>query len=176
MVALLRGVNVGGATKVPMADLRRVVTDSGFGDVRTYVNSGNVVLTSPDPDTGAVAARLRAACADAFPAVRPDVVVRTAEELRGVVAGNPFLDRDDDPTHHHVVFLAGPGPAAAPDLDLAPFHPEDLAVRGREVYLFLPGGMGRSRLAQRLASLQGPAGTARNWRTVTTLSAMADGR
>lgn len=175
VVALLRGVNVGGATKVPMADLRRVVAGCGYGDVRTYVNSGNVVLDAGDADPQGVADRLRAACADAFPAVRPDVVVRTADELRVVVAGNPFLDRDDDPTHHHVVFLPGTERATVPELDLTPYHPEDLAVGEREVYLFLPGGMGRSRLAQRLAALPGPAGTARNWRTVTTLLAMADG-
>ncbi len=173
MVALLRGVNVGGATKVPMVDLRRVVADCGYGDVRTYVNSGNVVLTADDPDPGAVAARLQAACAEAFPA-RPDVVVRTRDELRAVVAANPFLDRDGDPTHHHVVFLPGQDPPVAPDLDIAAFHPEDLALGGREVYLYLPFGMGRSALATRLAARTGERGTARNWRTVTTLASLAD--
>ncbi|QCB93095.1 DUF1697 domain-containing protein [Cellulomonas shaoxiangyii] len=173
MVALLRGVNVGPSTRVPMAELRRVVAACGYGEVRTYVNSGNVVLTSDDPDQDAVAARLRDACAGAFP-VRPDVVVRTRDELHAVVAANPFLDRDEDPTHHHVVFLPGRDRAALPDLDIASFHPEDLAAGEREVYLYLPHGMGRSALAARLAALKGPRGTARNWRTVTTLAAMAD--
>lgn len=173
MVALLRGVNVGASTRVPMADLRRVVADCGYGDVRTYVNSGNVVLTADDPDPHAVAARLTAACAQAFP-VRPDVLVRTREELRAVVAANPFLERDDDPTHHHVVFLPGRDRAVLPDLDRAAFLPEDLAAGEREVYLYLPHGMGRSALADRLARVKEPRGTARNWRTVTTLAAMAD--
>ncbi|UZN01982.1 DUF1697 domain-containing protein [Cellulomonas sp. S1-8] len=171
MVALLRGVNVGGATKVPMVDLRRVVADAGYGDVRTYVNSGNVLLTTDATDTDEVAATLRAACAAAF-AVGPDVIVRTRDELHAVVAGNPFLDRDDDPTHHHVVFLPGRETARLPDVDVTP--PEDLAAAGREVYLFLPHGMGRSPLAARLARQPGPVGTARNWRTVTTLARMAD--
>ena len=171
MVALLRGVNVGGATRVPMADLRRIVAETGYRDARTYVNSGNVVLTADAGDTEQVAARLRAACAVAFPCA-PDVVVRTREELRGVVDGNPFLDRDDDPTHHHVVFLPGAAPARAPEVAVTP--PEDLAPRGRDLYLYLPDGMGRSRLAARLAGRSGPGGTARNWRTVTTLAAMAD--
>ncbi|MFC8192992.1 DUF1697 domain-containing protein [Cellulomonas sp. NPDC057328] len=173
MVALLRGVNVGASTKVPMADLRRVVAGCGYGDVRTYVNSGNVVLTADDPDPDAVADRLRAACAEAFP-VRPDVVVRTRDELHAVVAANPFLDRDDDPTHHHVVFLPGHDRPVAPDLDVAAFHPEDLALGAREVYLYLPFGMGRSALATRLAARKGERGTARNWRTVTTLASLAD--
>lgn len=174
MVALLRGVNVGGTTRVPMADLRRVVTDAGYGDVRTYVNSGNVVLTTDGTDTDAVAATLQAACARAFPAA-PDVLVRTREELHGVVAANPFLDRDDDPTHHHVVFLPGRGPARVPDVEVT--APEDLAAAGREVYLYLPHGMGRSELADRLARdarRTGARGTARNWRTVTALVALAD--
>ncbi|MBO3088668.1 DUF1697 domain-containing protein [Cellulomonas dongxiuzhuiae] len=171
MVALLRGVNVGGTTRVPMADLRRVVVEAGYGAVRTYVNSGNVVLTADGTDTEAVAATLRAACAAAFP-VAPDVVVRTRDELHAVLAANPFLDRDDDPTHHHVVFLSGTAPARDPDVEVTP--PEDLAVAGREVYLYLPHGIGRSPLAARLARRPGPAGTSRNWRTVTTLARMAD--
>ena len=171
MVALLRGVNVGGATRVPMADLRRVVAEAGYGAVRTYVNSGNVLLTAGVDDAEQVATTLRAACAAAFPC-RPDVVVRTRDDLRAVVAGNPFLPRDEDPTHHHVVFLPGTAPARVPDVEVTP--PEDLAAVGRELYLYLPDGMGRSRLGARLAGRSGPGGTARNWRTVTTLAAMAD--
>jgi len=171
MVALLRGVNVGGATTVPMADLRRVVADAGYGDVRTYVNSGNVLLTADGTDAEQVAATLRAACADAFEA-RPDVVVRTRDELHAVLAANPFLDRDDDPTHHHVVFLPGRAPARVPDVEVV--APEALAAVGRELYLYLPDGLGRSRLAARLAGRGGPGGTARNWRTVTTLARLAD--
>ncbi|TQL03610.1 DUF1697 domain-containing protein [Cellulomonas sp. SLBN-39] len=172
MVALLRGVNVGGASRVPMAELRAVVHACGYGDVRTYVTSGNVVLTSPDPDPADVAARLREACAQAFPAA-PDVVVRTRAQLDAVVAANPFLDRDDDPTHHHVVFLPGAEPATAPALDLAPYAPEEFAVGDRELYLHLPHGMGRSALAVAVTRATRGRGTARNWRTVTTLAGLA---
>ncbi len=171
MVALLRGVNVGGTGKVPMADLRRVVADAGYDDVRTYLNSGNVVLRAPGDDGEQVAQTLQAACAQAFPS-RPDVVVRTREELHAVVAANPFLDRDDDPTHHHVLFLAGTAAARVPDV--AVVAPEDLAASGRELYLHLPHGLGRSRLAARLSGAKDPRGTARNWRTVTALAALAD--
>ena len=171
MVALLRGVNVGGRSTVPMADLRRVVTDAGYRDVRTYVNSGNVVLTADTADTEEVAGTLRAALADAFEAA-PDVVVRTRDQLHAVLGANPFLDRDDDPTHHHVMFLPGREPARLPDVEVE--APEALAAVGRELYLLLPGGAGRSRLAARLTGRAGGGGTARNWRTVTTLARMAD--
>jgi uncharacterized protein (DUF1697 family) len=170
LAALLRGVNVGGATRVPMADLRRVVADAGYGDVRTHLNSGNVLLTSDD-DPARVARTLRDACAAAFP-VQPDVVVRTRDELHAVLAAWPFLDRDDDPTHHHVVLLPGDAPARVPDVPVEP--PEDLAAAGRELYLHLPHGVGRSRLAARLTTGVRPVGTARNLRTVTALAALAD--
>jgi uncharacterized protein (DUF1697 family) len=176
MVALLRGVNVGGATRLPMADLRRAAEACGYLDVRTYVQSGNVVLRLPrdHPTAGgtdAVAASLRRSIAERT-AVRPDVVVRTTEELRAVLATNPFLDRSPDPTHHHVVFLDGP--ASLGDVDPGPFAPEDAVAVGREVYLFLPGGIGRSKLAAVLSRRATGTGTARNWRTVTKLAGLAD--
>jgi uncharacterized protein (DUF1697 family) len=170
LVALLRGVNVGGATRVPMADLRRVVADAGYADVRTHLNSGNVLLTSAQ-DPADVARTLRAACAAAFP-VQPDVVVRTRDELHAALAADPFLDRDDDAAHHHVVFLPGTEPARVPDVEVV--APEALAAAGRELYLYLPHGMGRSRLGARLTTGVRPVGTARNLRTVTALAALAD--
>jgi uncharacterized protein (DUF1697 family) len=171
MVALLRGVNVGGKAKLAMADLREIVAGCGFEDVRTYIQSGNVVFTTPgkaDPD--AVAATLATAIA-AGSSVAPDVVVRTAAELAAVVDANPFLRRGEDTAHLHVSFTG-----TKPDLgidDLARYAPEEAATAGREVYLFLPNGMGRSKLAADLARRSRPPGTARNWRTVTKLLEMA---
>lgn len=176
-MALLRGVNVGGRTKLPMADLRSAVEACGFVDVGTYVQSGNVVLRVPEGhptsgDAGAVADAVRRAVADRTD-VQPDVVVRFREELHRVLAGNPFLDRSGDPTHHHVAFLAGP--ASLGDVDPSAFAPEDAAAGEREVYLFLPGGIGRSKLAAALSRRATGSGTVRNWRTVTKLAELADG-
>lgn len=174
MVALLRGVNVGGKAKLAMTDLREIVAGCGFDDVRTYIQSGNVVFTAPvgaDPDD--VAATLATAIA-AGSSVTPDVVVRTGDELAAVVDANPFLRRGEDPAHLHVSFTA-----VEPDLgvdDLARYAPEEAAAVGREVYLFLPNGMGRSKLAADLARRTRPAGTARNWRTVTKLLEMVGDR
>jgi uncharacterized protein (DUF1697 family) len=176
MVALLRGVNVGGRGKLPMADLRAVATACGYGGVRTYIQSGNLVLTADDPApaTGDVARTLRRAIAAATD-VDPAVIVRTAAELVAVAAANPFLRRGEDPDKLHVVFLEGPAEGALDDVDLPAFAPEEAVATGREVYLFLPDGMGRSKLAVEIGRKGRPAkeGTARNWRTVTRLLAMA---
>lgn len=181
MIALLRGVNVAGRSKLSMADLRRVAEECGFTGVQTYVQSGNVVFSASGRDTDAVADSLRSRLARATD-VRPDVAVRTRDELRRVVDGNPFHDRDADPTHLHVVFLVGAsssgsrtGATEVPAFDSAPFAPEEARVVGREVYLYLPKGAGRSKLAAALARHK-PAlgGTMRNWRTVTKLLDLAD--
>lgn len=173
MVALLRAVNVGGGGKLPMADLRAVATECGFDDVATYVQSGNLVFTTREDDGAVVAATLRAALAAAT-GVDTDVMVRTRGELRNVVDANPFVDRTDDPTRLHVVFTAET--AEVPDLDATAFLPEEVAAIGRELYLYLPGGIGRSKLAVRVTGRKGPRGTARNWRTVTTLLEMVSER
>lgn len=176
VVALLRGVNVGGAARLPMAELRAAVEACGYVDVSTYVQSGNVVLRVPDGhptlgDGDAVAEAIRRSVA-ASTALQPEVVVRSLEELRDVVSGNPFLDRSTDPTHHHVVFLAEE--ASLGGVDPSEYAPEDAVAVGREVYLYLPGGIGRSKLAATLSRGATATGTARNWRTVTRLLSMAE--
>lgn len=177
-IALLRGINVGGAKKVPMAQLREVVERLGYDGVRTYVQSGNVVFDGPRRGgDAAVASRLRAAIADEF-GFDVAVVVRSRDELAAIVEANPYPEADDKPTALHVVFLTDEiDPAGVADVDQAAFAPEAFTLAGRELYLWTPGGIGRSRLAARLTDkrLGGPA-TARNWRTVTRLLAMADER
>ena len=98
------------------------------------------------------------------------MIVRTADQISQVVSANPFLDRSDDPTHHHVVFLDDEGPIAA--VDAEKFAPEDLRAVGRQVYMFCPGGVGRSKLAVAVSKRNGPTGTMRNWRSVTNLDRM----
>lgn len=172
MVALLRGINVGGKTTLPMADLRAAVEGCGYTDVRTYIQSGNVVLTTSGRSTAPVAAAITTAVAD-LGGIAPDVVVRTRAQLQAVVDANPYLARGEDPKHLHVVFLTAP--AATSTLDDLPRDPgEEVQVIGSEVHLLLPGGVGRSTLATALAKRKGERGTMRNWNTVTKLLAMAD--
>jgi uncharacterized protein (DUF1697 family) len=173
LVALLRGINVGGKTTLPMADLRRIVEGCGYDDVRTYIQSGNVVLAAPDgTDPGEVADELAIAIAAEFSPLEPEVVVRTAAQMRKVVEGNPYLRRGEDPKHLHVVFTSGPQASVGVD-DLARYAPEEAVATGAEIYFFLPNGVGRSPLAAEFAKGARRSGTMRNWRTVTKLVEMA---
>ncbi len=172
MVALLRGVNVGGRGRLPMADLRAIATGLGHGDVATYIQSGNLVLSTSDRPAR-VAVDLAAAIASSS-SVQPAVMVRTRRQLAKVVRDNPFLARGEDEAHLHILFTDGPAAAAIAGLDLAAYAPEEAIAAGQDLYLLLPNGVGRSPLATDLARRKGAVGTMRNWRTVTTLLAMAD--
>lgn len=171
MVALLRGINVGGSGKLPMAQLREIVSGCGHDDVRTYIQSGNVVFTTSARSTAKVARELQDAIA-ASSTVKPAVIVRTRSELAAIVAANPFLARGEDAAHQHVVFL----PDGTGAVDVPTSSPEgEAAEPGRAVvYLHLPHGVGRSKFASNVVAACGPVTTMRNWRTVTKLLSMAD--
>lgn len=174
-ILLLRGVNLGSHKRVAMPALRSSLADAGFADVRTYVASGNVVLSSTNAPA-AVAAEVERLIADQF-GFDVDVIVRTRDELAEVVARDPLGDVADDPKRYQVTFLEEEIEGGALErLDLSSFEPERLVSIGRELYTWHPDGIGRSKLWAKLASRKGLAarGTARNWNTVTTLLAMAD--
>jgi uncharacterized protein (DUF1697 family) len=172
-VALLRGINVGGRARVPMAALRDTCTGAGCDDVVTYIQSGNVVLRSR---LGAERLRtvLETAIAERF-GFRPAVMIRTGGELAAVVAGNPFAGVDA--AHVHVGFLPAPPDGAAEQcLAAIDCAPEAVAVAGRDLYLYLPNGMGRAELPVRVGRCLRPVElTVRNWRTITKLAELAAG-
>jgi uncharacterized protein (DUF1697 family) len=170
-VALLRGINVGQSTRVSMADLRALLDGAGYADVKTHLQSGNVVLTAKA--TGADLEReLEALLADQLKGpIR--VVVRNADELTQVVEADPLKDVADNPSRKQVSFLGAPlDPAVATALtaeakDLAP---ERLVVRGREIYTWHPDGIQKSPTAKLLTDKRvDTVLTARNWNTVTKL-------
>jgi uncharacterized protein (DUF1697 family) len=166
-IALLRGINVGGNKKVEMARLRALLEELGYRDVRTYVNSGNVVFSGPKRSEG----HLEAAIADTFGFDVP-VILRSRDEIAEVLALNPLRDVATDPAKHLVIFCAAD---ASTDLNPADFAPETFHVRGREVFLWAPAGIRDSPLAKLLATKSlGEKSTARNWRTVERLLALAD--
>jgi uncharacterized protein (DUF1697 family) len=166
-IALLRGVNVGGNKKVEMARLRALMEELGYSDVRTYVNSGNLVFSGPRRP----AEHLESAIAKHFGFDVP-VVLRSRDDLAEIVHANPLGEIATDPAKYLVVFCAA---NATTDLDPVDFAPETFQVRGREVYLWAPGGIGTSPLAKVLAMKSlGEKSTARNWRTVEKLLALAD--
>lgn len=173
-IALLRGINLGAARRVSMPELRELLTGLGYGDVRTLLQSGNVVLTS-DAAPEALARDLERQIADGLGAETP-VVVRTRDELADVIARDPFGDIADDPRRYQVSFLAGePDPEGVRELEAADLAPERVEVSGREVYAWHPEGIQRSPLARLVTDERlGVVATARNWNTVTKLLALAD--
>lgn len=171
VAVLLRGINVGGKGKLPMAQLRELATAAGMQEVRTYIQSGNLVGVAPSGSTSALATRLRKEIAAATP-LDPEVIVRTQGELAKVIDGNPFVARGEDPKHLHVTFLSSPAERVLTGHDPAAWAPEEVVAIGRELHLLLPDGIGRSKLAAALAR-RADGGTTRNWRTVTTLLEMA---
>ena len=170
-VALLRGINVGGKHPLPMASLRATLEAAGCAEVRTYIQSGNVVLSHRARSGGRVAAEIEERIAEAA-GMEVSVVVRSAAEWTQIVSANPFPAAG--PTQLHVVFMKEPvSPSVAEGLDLDALAPEELVVSGRELYLHLPDGMGRAKLPVALErSRLGGTGTSRNWRTVLALDEM----
>lgn len=173
-VALLRAVNVGGTRKVAMADLRGMVEALGFTDVQTLLQSGNVVFRGAAASTTSLERRLETQAAKRL-ALQTDFIVRTADEWRAVVAGNPLAAAARrDPSRFLVIALKDP-PTAAQGLALrrAVPAPEDLRVRGREIYLSSPNGISQSKVtALLMKKVLATVGTGRNWNTVLKLAAL----
>jgi uncharacterized protein (DUF1697 family) len=172
-IALLRGVNLGSHNKVPMAGLRSLMSDIGAEDVRTYVQSGNVVFTS-GLARDELARRIERELGARF-GVDADVVLCTKAELSRIVARNPFADDESEPTRLHVTFLAEPPERGrAAELEREEFEPDRFHVTRAAVYLHTPDGYGRTKLSNAYFERKlGVRATTRNWRTVTILAELA---
>jgi uncharacterized protein (DUF1697 family) len=174
-VALLRGINVGKNNRLAMSDLRTLLENLGYADVRTHLNSGNAVFTVTGrarPET--VAKKIeQAISAELGMTLR--VVVRTRDELAKVVEANPLADVMQNPSRLLVTFLSDSVPAKSlRDIGPEAFLPELFALTGRELYLWLPGGFQNSPLLKALdGKPDGVATTSRNWNTVTRLLELA---
>ncbi|AEV84718.1 hypothetical protein ACWT_3695 [Actinoplanes sp. SE50] len=178
-LVLLRGINVGGKNKVPMADLRTLLGECGFLDVSTFIASGNVILTS-DRDAGQVAARIEAELPEAFPldSELVKVLTLTGDQLRAVVRDRPagFGDRPDT-YHSDAIFLIGLEAAEVMPI----FHPREGVDRvwpGNGVVYAqrLSAQRTRSRLSSMMASPLYRSMTIRSWKTTVTLAEMLDAR
>ena len=159
-VALLRGINVGGKNLLPMKDLVVMFESAGCGDVATYIQSGNVALDVPP------AVELTKRFGHRVP-----LVMRSAAEISAAIASNPFAKDDSDTAQLHLAFLAAaPNAAQIASLDPKRSPPDEFAVIGRDLYLKLPNGVGKTKFTNayfdgKLATTS----TVRNWRTVNTL-------
>jgi uncharacterized protein (DUF1697 family) len=173
-VALLRGINVGGKNKLAMKDLAATFVDAGCREVKTYIQSGNVVYTVPAGVARKAPGLVSERIAQRFGLEVP-IVTRTAGELAAVAKCNPFCVDGADPSILQVLFLAElPDPGKAKSLDPGRSPPDSMILRGREIYLRCPNGFARTRFTNdyfdtRLATIS----TGRNWRTVLTLLELA---
>ncbi len=175
-VALLRGINVGGNKKVPMAQLRTLVEGLGYTDVATLLQSGNVVFSSKAKKKQALLEKqLEQAIAAEF-GFEVSVLVRSRDELAEVIEANPLEGAEEAPSKFLVTFLAAePAPEVLKKLDPEAYLPDEFALVGRALYARFPNGIGRSKLATLLANPRfGVTATARNWATVRKLLELAD--
>jgi uncharacterized protein (DUF1697 family) len=175
IVALIRGVNVGGRSKLSMADLRSALSDAGFRDVRTHIQSGNLLI-APSSDTKQLSNMLEQTIKDRF-RLEVRVITRTRKELEDIIERNPYWEPGIKPASLHAVFLESAAPAKkVADLDPDRSAPDRFAVSGKEIYLHYPNGSGRSKLSLDYFERKlGVSGTARNWNTVTKLLELLDG-
>lgn len=173
-IVLLRGINLGSRNRIGMPQLRDLLTDAGFADVKTYLQSGNVVLSATG-SSEQLARTCERLIAEEFGFDIP-VVTRTRSQLAKVVRENPLAKVAVDPKRYQVSFLAGKLSAEViRKLETAAAPSEQFVVAGREVYAWHPKGVARSKLWTLLAGQGlGVTATARNWTTVTSLLALAD--
>ncbi len=175
-VALLRGINVGGGNKLLKGELVEIFAEAGCRDIRTYIQSGNVVFRAAPSLVDGLSARITAAIASSHGYQIP-VVIRTGADFAKVVSGNPFLAEGADPGKLHVGFLAEtPDPARVATLDPDRSPPDAFELRGNQVFLHYPAGVARSKLDNAYFDRTlGMVCTIRNWRTVCRLREMASG-
>jgi uncharacterized protein (DUF1697 family) len=167
-LALLRGINVGGKAKLPMKELSAIFATTGATNVRTFIQSGNVIFEAAAPEKVAAAVTLEIARIYSYPG---RIVLRTAAELKTAYKANPFANAGAPLETLHVYFLADkPDPAAVKSLDPDRSPGDSFAIRNREIYLHLPNGMARTKLTNAwFDSKLKTVSTARNWNTVAKL-------
>lgn len=175
-VALLRGINVGRAKRVAMADLRKLVGELGHSNVRTLLNSGNVVFEASRQTPSRIASEMEAAIEQSA-GFSASVIVVTATDLDRIVEDNPLTDVATDPSKLLVAFVSKPAELKkASPLVGTKWGSDALALGKKSAYLWCAGGILESKLAKEFGRAMGTATTTRNWATVLKLQAMTGSR
>ena len=172
-IMLLRGINVGGKNILRMADLRALLGELGLENVKTYIQSGNVVFQSANNDKDSLAGEIGAEIARSHD-LNPQILLLTVGEFQQAVAANPFIEGQSEPKKLHLFFLAAP--ADQPDwerLEAVRKDGEQFQLLDQVFYLYAPEGIGRSKLAVIVEKALGVPVTARNWRSVSKILEMA---
>jgi uncharacterized protein (DUF1697 family) len=175
-ISMLRGVNVGGHNRIKMDALRGLYESLKLEDPRTYVQSGNVIFRTKEKNTAQLAKKIQDAIEKTF-GFHTEVILRTTDELRKAITASPFAKRRElEPGKILVTFLAAePDSESQAKLTGLKSHPEELHLKGRELYIYFPDGAGKSKLPwSQVERLLKVTGTARNWTSVTKMLAMAE--
>ena len=175
-ISFLRGVNVGGHNMIKMDALRALYESLGFRNPQTYVNSGNVVFHTKERNAALLTKKIQDSIEKNF-SFRPTIVLRTAPELRAIIAANPFAKRKDiEPGKFLVTFLSSsPAVEALAAALKIKTDPEELRIVGSEAFIYFPNGMGRPKMCwPAIERALKTTGTGRNWNTVSKLLAIAE--
>jgi uncharacterized protein (DUF1697 family) len=175
LALLLRGINVGGNNKIPMSDLKALLADLGYADIKTILNSGNAVVETSDSPAKAESAVSKAIASSL--GLKIEVMARTHEELAAVVAADPLGAVATNPSHYAVAFLRSPpDPSALKAVDPEAYAPECWQLIGRELFIWYANGQAKTKLVGTFWEKQlDVAATARNWNTVLKLHALTAG-
>lgn len=172
-IALFRGINVGGNNTLPMKELVAVLEGLGSRNVKTYIQSGNVVFVSQEKDTSGLSSKIRVEIKQRR-GFEPHVLLLELEDLEKVVKKNPFPEAETDPKALHAGFLASvPENPNLKTLESLKQGDERFQLIDKVFYLYAPEGIGRSKLAAKAERLLGVPMTDRNWRTVCKIREMA---
>jgi uncharacterized protein (DUF1697 family) len=175
MISMLRGVNVGGHNRIKMDELRALYESLKLEGPKTYVQSGNVIFRTKEKNVEKVAKKIRTGIEKTF-GFSPEVIVRSTDETRKAIAATPFAGRDLEPGKILVTFLGGEPEKEALEKFLGlKGYPEEVHVKGRELYIYFPNGAGKSKLPwSQVERLLKVTGTARNWNSVLALLKIAE--
>ncbi len=171
-IALFRGINVGGKNILPMAELRQILESLGLENVRTYIQSGNVLFDSRARLASPLGKKI-SRCIEAQKGFRPEILLLTPKGLQDAVKSNPFAKAVSDPQTLHFLFLAEPASNFDSEaVEAVKSQSEEFRLTEKVFYLHAPDGIGRSRLAAKVEKLLGIRATGRNFRTVEKILAM----
>lgn len=175
-IAILRGINVSGHRTIKMADLKVMCGDLGLHNIQTYIQSGNIVFQTTQPDPQDLEKQIKHAISEKFGLDVP-VMVRTHSDLKKVISMNPFIkDKTKDAAHLHITFLSGKPQRNGDDqIDAGKFRPDEFCIMDQVIYLYCPNGYGNSKLTNGyFESKLKVTATTRNWKTTNALYVMAD--
>ncbi len=175
LISMLRGINVGPHNRIKMDALRAMYESLDLQNPRTHLQSGNVIFRTGEKNRNKLAANIQEAIEKCFKC-RPAVILRTTPELRLAIAATPFDSRKLDPSRILLTFLADtPSPDTHAHLAALKSYPEEIHLNGRELYIYFPNGVGKSKLPwSQVERLLKVTGTARNWNSVLAMLQIAE--